>query len=174
MIVTHKKVIRYEIEHELHYVNKYGNKPTSLQMARISLIDERLDEQNNNRNIILFDDYTLENCLISTYLLWFSTRFQMEKNCGDTPSARLIITGLCIWFLKWSLRLPEPTVISVDRFGIIWILSPNPFCWIIFEAHLAMGSNAYKNSTSCEVKCLLYHRSFAKSYMTLLSLQSFF
>ena len=34
---------------------------------------------------------TLENCLISTYLLWFSTRIQMEKNWGDTPSATLIL-----------------------------------------------------------------------------------
>ena len=33
---------------------------------------------------------SLENCLISTYLLWFSTRVQMEKNWGDTPSATLI------------------------------------------------------------------------------------
>ena len=33
---------------------------------------------------------TLENCLISTYLLWFSTRVQMEKNWGDTQSATLI------------------------------------------------------------------------------------
>ena len=33
---------------------------------------------------------TLENCLISTYLLLFSTRVQMEKNWGDTPSATLI------------------------------------------------------------------------------------
>ena len=32
---------------------------------------------------------SLENCLISTYLLWFSTRVQMEKNWGDTPSATL-------------------------------------------------------------------------------------
>ena len=32
---------------------------------------------------------SLENCLISTYLLWFSTRVRMEKNWGDTPSATL-------------------------------------------------------------------------------------
>ena len=31
----------------------------------------------------------LENCLISTYLLRISTRVQMEKNWGDTPSVRL-------------------------------------------------------------------------------------
>ena len=35
----------------------------------------------------------LENCLISTYLLWFSTRAQMEKNLGDTPSATLNIVN---------------------------------------------------------------------------------
>ena len=34
---------------------------------------------------------SLENCLISTYLLLFSTRGQMEKNWGDTPSATLMI-----------------------------------------------------------------------------------
>ena len=32
---------------------------------------------------------SLENCLISTYLLWFSTQIQMEKNWGDMPSATL-------------------------------------------------------------------------------------
>ena len=55
MIDTHKNVIRYWVQHELHYVNKYVNNPTSLQMARISLIDEKLVKQNNGRNIILFD-----------------------------------------------------------------------------------------------------------------------
>ena len=37
---------------------------------------------------------TLENCLISTYLLWFRTRVQMETNCGATPrlSAHLNMT----------------------------------------------------------------------------------
>ena len=34
---------------------------------------------------------SLENCLISTYLLWFSTRVQMEKNWGDTPNVTLIV-----------------------------------------------------------------------------------
>ena len=43
MIDTHKNIIRHSIQHELHYVNKYVNNPTSLQMARISLIDEKLD-----------------------------------------------------------------------------------------------------------------------------------
>ena len=51
MIDTHK----YLIHHELNYVNKYVNNLTSLQMARISLIDEKFDSQNNGRNIILFD-----------------------------------------------------------------------------------------------------------------------
>ena len=50
MIDTYKNVIRYMIEHELHYVNK----PTSLQMAWILLIDEKLDQQNNGRNIFFF------------------------------------------------------------------------------------------------------------------------
>ena len=61
MIDTHKNVItRYKLQHELHYVNKYVNNPTSLQMVRISLMDKKLDEQNNGRNIILhnlFDVY---------------------------------------------------------------------------------------------------------------------
>ena len=43
MIDTQKNVIRYWIEHELHYVYKYVNNPTSLQIAQISLIDEKLD-----------------------------------------------------------------------------------------------------------------------------------
>ena len=53
MIDTYKKVIRYKIEHVL-YVNKYVNNTISLQMARISLIDEKLDSQNNVRNMIFF------------------------------------------------------------------------------------------------------------------------
>ena len=32
---------------------------------------------------------TLESSLISTNLLWFSTRVQMEKNWRDTPSVTL-------------------------------------------------------------------------------------
>ena len=67
MIDTHKNVIRYQIQHELNYINKYVNNPTSLQMAWISLIDEKLDQQNNGRNII----------------------FKLKKKCGDTPSATL-------------------------------------------------------------------------------------
>ena len=45
MIDTHKNVIRYyrKIEHEVYYVNKYVNNATFLQMARISLIDEKLN-----------------------------------------------------------------------------------------------------------------------------------
>ena len=42
MIDTHKYVIRFLIEQELHNVNKYVNNPTSLQMAWVSLIDEKL------------------------------------------------------------------------------------------------------------------------------------
>ena len=48
MIDTHKTT---------HNVNKYVNNLTSLQMALNSLIDEKLDEQNNGKNIILFDVY---------------------------------------------------------------------------------------------------------------------
>ena len=39
MIHTHKKVIEYYIEHGFRNVNNV----TSLQLARISLIDENLD-----------------------------------------------------------------------------------------------------------------------------------
>ena len=42
MIDKHKNVFRYYIQHELHYVNIYVNNPTSLQMARIALIEEKL------------------------------------------------------------------------------------------------------------------------------------
>ena len=54
---------------------------------------------------------TLENCLVSTYLLWFSTRVKMEKNWGDTPSATLmkfivyIITGFKTIEVKLLLAL---------------------------------------------------------------------
>ena len=43
MIEMHENVIRYLREHRLCYVNKNVNNPTSLQMARISLIDEKHD-----------------------------------------------------------------------------------------------------------------------------------
>ena len=33
MIDTHKNVIRYQVQHELHNVNTYVNNPTSLQIA---------------------------------------------------------------------------------------------------------------------------------------------
>ena len=59
-------------------------------MGRISLIDKKLDLQNNCRNIVFFD-VNFENWLILTYLLWFSTQVQMKKNCGDTPCASLSI-----------------------------------------------------------------------------------
>ena len=42
--------------------------PDSLQMALVSLMDEKLDLQKNGRNVILFDVY-FENCFISTYWL---------------------------------------------------------------------------------------------------------
>ena len=54
---------------------------------------------------------TLENCLLSTYLLWFSTRVQMDKNWGDTPSATLnmwkevknIISMISAQNIRWVL-----------------------------------------------------------------------
>ena len=52
-----QNVIRYKIKHEVRYVNKYVDNATSLQMARISLIDEKTDLQNNGRNMICFDVY---------------------------------------------------------------------------------------------------------------------
>ena len=55
MIDSHKNVIRYYIEHELHYVNKYVNNGTSMQMAPILLIDEKIHLQNDGRsNILIF------------------------------------------------------------------------------------------------------------------------
>ena len=62
MIDTHKNVIRYMIQHELSNGNKYVNNPTSLQMVRISWIDEKITVESL---VCLMS--TLENCLISTY-----------------------------------------------------------------------------------------------------------
>ena len=58
-------------------------------MARISLIDEKLDWQNNGRNIILFDVYfgKFFNCNILIMILYSGSN--EKKNCGDTPSATL-------------------------------------------------------------------------------------
>ena len=71
MIDIHKNVIRYKIEHGLRlmtiYVTKYVNKATSMQMVRISLINEKLDSQNNASYIILFKVLLyFGKCLIST------------------------------------------------------------------------------------------------------------
>ena len=57
-------------------------------MARISLIDEKPDSQNNGRNIILFDVYFGKLFNFNIFIM-ISTRVQMEKNWGDTPSATL-------------------------------------------------------------------------------------
>ena len=43
MIEMHKNVIRHKKEHGLSYVNKNVKNATSLQMAWISMIDEKLD-----------------------------------------------------------------------------------------------------------------------------------
>ena len=39
MIDTHKKVIRYWVQHEFHYVNKYVNNPTWNLANGADLID---------------------------------------------------------------------------------------------------------------------------------------
>ena len=61
---------------------------------------------------------SLENCLISTYLLWFSTRVQVEKNWGDTPSATL------------KLNVKTLKFINISR---IQIFSLNITFWIFIE-----------------------------------------
>ena len=43
MIDIQKTVIRYYIEHRLHYVNIYVNNLASSQMVQNSLIDKKLD-----------------------------------------------------------------------------------------------------------------------------------
>ena len=73
MIDIHKNMIRYQIDHRL-YVNKYVSYTTFLQITRVSLINEKYNVE------ILFNLMsTLKNCLISTYLLWFSAQVH-EKN----------------------------------------------------------------------------------------------
>ena len=61
------------MEHGLCYVNKYVNNETSMRMAGISLLDNKL--YLNNGSFIP----TLENPFISTYLLSFCTRVQTKK-----------------------------------------------------------------------------------------------
>ena len=58
---------------------KYCRYGVKLDPTNQSLKDEKLDTQNNGRNITLFDVY-FENCSISTYLLCFSTRVHIKKN----------------------------------------------------------------------------------------------
>ena len=88
MIVIHKNVIRYKKENELHYVNKYVNNVTSLQMVQISLINEKLDSQINGRNMILFD-LNFGKLFNFNILILFSTQDHLKKNCWDTLCARL-------------------------------------------------------------------------------------
>ena len=54
-IKINKNVIRYKIEHRLRYINKYVHDATSLQMGRIAIIDKKLDQHNNGRNVLLLD-----------------------------------------------------------------------------------------------------------------------
>ena len=79
MINIHKNVIRYKKENELHYVNKYVNNVTSLQMVQISLINEKLDSQINSRNMILFD-LNFGKLFNFNILILFSTQVH-KKNC---------------------------------------------------------------------------------------------
>ena len=91
---------------------------------------------------------SLENCLISAYLLWFSTRIQMEKNWGDTPSATLkqiIVTWLKEIFYEYWLhvritldivtwRKPLSTEAKVDSgFWGVTISNVNLLCRIILN-----------------------------------------
>ena len=78
MIEIHKKVIRYYIQHGLHYVNKYVNSVTSLQMSLISLIDEKLVNK-ITVEILFCLISTLVNWFISTYLSRLSTRVHTKK-----------------------------------------------------------------------------------------------
>ena len=57
--------------------------------ADFIVIDEKHASQNNRRNIISI----LENCLISTYLLCFSTQVNMKKvvQIRESLSYRLLI-----------------------------------------------------------------------------------
>ena len=52
---------------------------------------------------------SLENCLIWTYLLWFSTRIQMEKNWGDTPNVTLR-QARCTW--RWWQQEKQKKVLE--------------------------------------------------------------
>lgn len=71
MIDINKNVISYQIEHGYRYVNKYVINATCLQIARIPLIDEKLDQQKkDSRNIILFDGY-FEKLLNFNILIMF-------------------------------------------------------------------------------------------------------
>ena len=45
MIDMYKKLVTYQIEHGLRYVNENVNSATSLQIAWISLIDKNLDNK---------------------------------------------------------------------------------------------------------------------------------
>ena len=73
MIDSHKNLTSYYIEHELHYVNKYVNNGTSMQMAPILLIVEKIHLQNNGRsNILIF--------VLFGKLLHFNILIHIKKN----------------------------------------------------------------------------------------------
>ena len=83
MIDTHRNVIRYQIENELHY-----ERPDFLAYGADLIEDEKLDKQNNGRNIILFDVF-FGNLFNFNIFIMIQYSDSNGKNWGDTPSATL-------------------------------------------------------------------------------------
>ena len=98
---------------------------TSLQMAWISLIDEKLDLQFNGRNIILFDVYFGKLLLISTYLLCFSTRVH-EKKCWDMPSATLTPS-------TWKMKFCKNDDHHLCKISFVCLKTFWKFSWPIWD-----------------------------------------
>ena len=100
-----------------------------MQNARISLIglSTRKLITKITVEIFFFLMYTFENFWISTYLLWFSTRVQMKKNCGDTCiSVRL--NNLSLFCRFWRVMVTMDTVYPSLTFTSS-TLTFTPSCW---------------------------------------------
>ena len=79
------------------------NYATSLQMARISLIDEKLDEHNNGRNIILLDVY-FGKLINFKILIMFQFSCSWKKNVEIRRVQLLCYKSFKInWWGQWAI-----------------------------------------------------------------------
>ena len=101
---------------------------------------------------------TLENCLISTYKLWFSTRVQIKKNYGDTPSATLtaallhavpINKMLDLWMRSWTID--EKMCVVSNFLQSLICISFHSYRIAKFKIHITAKSDIITNKMHSEI-----------------------